>query len=47
MQLFLFLLALAFIVYVYRGRQDTTMAPKSIATEGSDLEAVDFYWRPG
>ena len=47
MQLFLFLFALAFIVWAYRGRQDTTMAPNSVATEGSELEAVDFYWRPG
>lgn len=43
-----FLLAsLALIAYAYRGRRDTVSAPLAAASDGSSLDVVDFYWRPG
>lgn len=47
MQYVLLVVAIAFIIYRYRGRRDTTAAPASIARDGSEIDAVEFYWRPG
>lgn len=47
MQWILFLIVLVVMLYVYRGRTETTPAPPSVAVDGSEIDAVDFYWRPG